>query len=162
MELSAEKVTIESTHVGYGLIGAYVLVYVGMAVCREGSFLGSKPRANCDKIQIMMSQQQHLTYRAITMVRGAVVSLIYKKASMLTIKDADPAASMTLMSADIERIVQGWQTMHEIWANATEIALAIILLEKQLGIACAVPVGVSICMFLCTSSRRLEPRFMLI
>ncbi|KAI9368784.1 P-loop containing nucleoside triphosphate hydrolase protein [Aspergillus egyptiacus] len=124
MELSAEKVTVESTHVGYGLIGAYVLVYVGMA--------------------IMMSQQQHLTYRAIAMVRGAVVSLIYKKASMLSIKDADPAASMTLMSADIERIVQGWQTMHEIWANAAEIALAIILLERQLGIACAVPVGVSI------------------
>ncbi|EAA65334.1 hypothetical protein AN0015.2 [Aspergillus nidulans FGSC A4] len=130
MELSAEKVTIESTHVGYGLIGAYVLVYVGMA--------------------IMMSQQQHLTYRAITMVRGAVVSLIYKKASMLTIKDADPAASMTLMSADIERIVQGWQTMHEIWANATEIALAIILLEKQLSIACAVPVGVSIFALVCS------------
>jgi hypothetical protein len=35
MELSAEKVTVESTHVGYGLIGAYVLVYVGMAVCQE-------------------------------------------------------------------------------------------------------------------------------
>ncbi|KAL3441173.1 P-loop containing nucleoside triphosphate hydrolase protein [Aspergillus insuetus] len=130
MELSAEKVTVESTHVGYGLIGAYVLVYVGMA--------------------IMMSQQQHLTYRAISMVRGAVVSLIYRKASMLSIKDADPAASLTLMSADIERIVQGWQTMHEIWANAAEIALAIVLLEKQLGIACAVPVGVSIFALVCS------------
>ncbi|KAL2826233.1 P-loop containing nucleoside triphosphate hydrolase protein [Aspergillus cavernicola] len=124
MELSAENVTVESTHVGYGLIGAYVLVYIGMA--------------------IMMSQQQHLTYRGISMVRGAVVSLLYKKASMLTTNDADPAASLTLMSADIERIVQGWQTMHEIWANAAEIALAIVLLERQLGIACAVPVGVSI------------------
>lgn len=93
----------------------------------------------------MMSQQQHLTYRAITMVRGALVSLIYKKASVLSIQDADPAASLTLMTADIERIVQGWQTMHEIWANATEIALAIVLLERQLGIACAVPIGVAIC-----------------
>lgn len=33
MELSAEEVSTESTHIGYGLIGAYVLVYVGMAVC---------------------------------------------------------------------------------------------------------------------------------
>lgn len=32
MALSSEKVTDESTNVGYGLIGAYVLVYVGMAV----------------------------------------------------------------------------------------------------------------------------------
>lgn len=98
-------------------------------------------------VKIMMSQQQHLTYRAITMVRGALVSLIYKKASVLSIQDADPAASLTLMTADIERIVQGWQTMHEIWANATEIALAIVLLERQLGIACAVPIGVAICEF---------------
>ncbi len=98
-------------------------------------------------VKIMMSQQQHLTYRAITMVRGALVSLIYKKASVLSIQDADPAASLTLMTADIERIVQGWQTMHEIWANATEIALAIVLLERQLGIACAVPIGVAICKF---------------
>lgn len=32
MELSTANVTDESTNVGYGLIGAYVLVYVGMAV----------------------------------------------------------------------------------------------------------------------------------
>ena len=95
----------------------------------------------------MMSQHQHLTYRAISMMRGALVSLIYKKASNLSTKDADPASSLTLMSADVERIVQGWHTMHEIWANAIEIAVAIILLEKQLGIACAVPIGVSICKY---------------
>lgn len=71
--------------------------------------------------------------------------MIYKKTGNLSIKDADPASSLTLMSADIERIVQGWQTMNEIWANAVEIGLAIFLLERQLGIACVIPVGVSIC-----------------
>ena len=78
------------------------------------------------------------------MVRGGLVSMLYRKAIDLSIKDADPAASMTLMSADIERIVQGWQTMHEIWANAIEVAIAIFLLERQLGVACVIPVGVSI------------------
>jgi hypothetical protein len=52
MELSAEKVTVESTQVGYGLIGAYVLVYVGMAVCQEGQAVWQKVRgltlANAD------------------------------------------------------------------------------------------------------------------
>lgn len=91
-----------------------------------------------------MGQHQHLTYRAITMVRGALISMIYRKSGTLGIKDADPAASITLMSADIERIVHGWQTMNEIWANAVEIGLAIFLLERQLGIACVVPVAVSI------------------
>lgn len=91
-----------------------------------------------------MGQYQHLTYRSITMVRGGVVSMIYEKACTLSTKDADPASSVTLMSADIERIVQGWQTMHDIWGNALEIGLAIYLLERQLGLSCVVPVGVAI------------------
>ncbi|KAL5689629.1 hypothetical protein EMGR_008545 [Emarellia grisea] len=93
---------------------------------------------------VTMGQYQHMTYRTITMVRGGVVSMIYNKASRLGIKDADPAASLTLMSADIERIVQGWQTIHDIWGNAAEIALAIYLLERELGVACVVPVGVAL------------------
>lgn len=91
-----------------------------------------------------MGQYQHLTYRAITMVRGGLVSMIYKKSSNLSTKDSDPASSLTLMSADVERIVQGWQTMNDIWANLAEIGLAIFLLERQLGVACVIPVGVSI------------------
>lgn len=70
--------------------------------------------------------------------------MVYKKAGTLSVKDADPAASLTLMSADIERIVQGWQTIHDIWGNTLEIALAIFLLERELGVSCVVPVGVSL------------------
>ena len=94
--------------------------------------------------KISTGQYQHLTYRAITMVRGGLVSMLYRKTTDLSMKDVDPAASMTLMSADIERIVQGWQTMHEIWANSVEVAIAIFLLERQLGVACVIPIGVSI------------------
>lgn len=78
------------------------------------------------------------------MARGGLISMLYRKATDVSVKDVDPASSMTLMSADIERIVQGWQSMHEIWASAVEVAIAIYLLEKQLGVACAVPIGVSI------------------
>jgi hypothetical protein len=91
-----------------------------------------------------MGQYQHRTFRTITMARGGLVSLIYRKTSTLSIRDVDPAASLTLMGADMERIVHGWQTMHEIWANAIEVGVAIYLLEKQLGIACVVPVAVSL------------------
>ena len=110
--------------VGYGLIGAYFLVYGGIA--------------------ITTGQYEHLTYRAITMVRGGLISMMFAKTSSLKANAADPATSMTLMSADIERITNGWQTMHEIWANVIEIALAIYLLERQLGAACAIPIGVAI------------------
>ncbi|KAI9041611.1 putative ABC multidrug transporter [Aspergillus affinis] len=124
LSFTAEPDTSKTTNAGYGLIGAYILVYTGMAVS--------------------MGQYQHLTYRVITMVRGGVVSMVYKKAGTLSVKDADPAASLTLMSADIERIVQGWQTIHDIWGNTLEIALAIFLLERELGVSCVVPVAVSL------------------
>ncbi|KXG45668.1 ABC transporter, integral membrane type 1 [Penicillium griseofulvum] len=111
-------------NIGYGLIGAYVLVYGGLA--------------------ISMGQYQHLTYRGITMVRGVLVTMLYKKASCLSLGETDPANSLTLMSADVERITNGWQTIHEIWANSVEIALAIYLLKLQLGISCVVPVCVAL------------------
>jgi ABC-type multidrug transport system fused ATPase/permease subunit len=114
----------DSNNVGYGLIGAYIMVYCGLGIA--------------------MGQYQHLTYRGITMVRGILITMLYKKATCLTLTDTDPANSVTLMSADVERITQGWQTMHEIWANSVEIALAIYLLERQLGVSCVVPVCVAL------------------
>ncbi|KAJ5490192.1 ABC transporter integral membrane type 1 [Penicillium expansum] len=110
--------------IGYGLIGAYIMVYGGLAVS--------------------MGQYQHLTYRGITMVRGVLVTMLYKKASCLSLGENDPANSLTLMSADVERITQGWATIHEIWANSVEIALAIYLLKIQLGVSCVVPVCVAL------------------
>ncbi|KAL2157845.1 hypothetical protein VTH06DRAFT_4897 [Thermothelomyces fergusii] len=122
--LSQEPITNVTTQKGYGLIGAYILVYGGIALA--------------------MGQYQHRTYRSIAMLRAGLVSIIYRKTSTVSLKSIDPAASMTLMSADIERIVQGFQTMHEIWGNSIEVGLAIYLLERQLGVACVVPVAVSI------------------
>ena len=113
-----------TANVGYGLIGAYFLVYCGIA--------------------FTMAQYQHLTYRAITMARGGLISMLFAKSSFLEANKADSASSLTLMSADIERITNGWQTMHEIWANVIEIAIAIWLLEAQLGVACTIPLAVAI------------------
>lgn len=97
--------------------------------------------------QISTGQFQHLTYRVITMVRGGLISMLYGKAAELSITAVDPSSSMILMSADIERITTGWQTMHELWANLIEVGLAIYLLERQLGAACAVPIAVAISTF---------------
>ncbi|CAJ2506119.1 Uu.00g002490.m01.CDS01 [Anthostomella pinea] len=121
---SNEGSVAQNTNIGYGLIGAYVLVYVGIAVAT--------------------GQYQHRTYRAITMIRGGLISMLYHKATDLALKDVDLASSITLMSADIERIVTGMETGHEVWANSIEVALAIYLLSRQLGEACTVPIGVAV------------------
>lgn len=78
------------------------------------------------------------------MVRGQLISLLYKKATDLSITAVDPTASLTLMSADIERIDMGWRTVHEIWANLVEIGIALYLLQRQLGIACLIPLGTAL------------------
>lgn len=124
VSFSSRSKAQDPDNVGYGLIGAYFLVYSGIAITN--------------------AQYEHLTYRAITMARGGLISLMFAKTSSLKANAADPATSMTLMSADIERITNGWQTMHEIWANLIEISLAIYLLERQLGAACVIPLGVAI------------------
>ena len=88
-----------------------------------------------------------MTYRTITMMRGALIAMLYTKTSSLSVSAVDPSASVVLMSADIERITTGWQTIHEMWANVIEIGIAIFLLYRQLGVACAIPVAVAICEF---------------
>lgn len=77
------------------------------------------------------------------MMRGGLISMLYTKTAELSVTAVDPSASMILMSADIERITTGCQTMHELWASIIEVGLAIYLLERQLGAACAIPIVVS-------------------
>jgi hypothetical protein len=79
------------------------------------------------------------------MARGGLVAMLYSKTTDLRASAIEPSASVILMSADIERITTGWERIHELWANLIEIALAIYLLQRQLGVACTVPVAVTIC-----------------
>ncbi|KAG8664561.1 uncharacterized protein FPOAC1_013342 [Fusarium poae] len=105
---------------GYGLIGAWFLVFV------------------------TTGQYQHMTVRATTMARGQLISMLYDKATDISITTANPTAALTLMSADIERIDAGWRTAHDVWANLIEIVIAVYLLGRQLGLACLIPVGAAI------------------
>lgn len=121
---SQQSTSAQTTNIGYGLIGAYVLVYVGIA--------------------ISTGQKEHLTYRFITMMRGGLISMLYDKAGDIALTKVDTASSMTLMSADVERIVTGMTTAHELWSNTIEVGLAIYLLQRELGVASGIPVGVAV------------------
>jgi hypothetical protein len=48
------------------------------------------------------------------MMRGGLISMLYGKATEVGLTDVDTASSLTLMSADIERIVTGMETGHEV------------------------------------------------
>lgn len=48
------------------------------------------------------------------MMRGGLISMLYGKATQISLTDVDTASALTLMSADIERIVTGMETGHEV------------------------------------------------
>lgn len=77
-----------------------------------------------------------------SLLRAFLISAIYRKtAHVLHVRDGDPAA-VTLMGADVERVYTGLRLMHEVWANAIQIALALWLLQRQLGLAFLAPLVV--------------------
>ncbi len=100
----------------------------------------------------------------MAILRGMLVSAIYKKATEISITTLDDKAAMTLMSTDMERIVVGFRASHEIWANSIQIVgpsvfrpldynllickgIATWLLERQIGLACIAPVLVGVCTY---------------
>lgn len=78
------------------------------------------------------------------MIRGSLVSLIYRKTLDLNTTAILESASVTLMSADVERVGSGMQYMHEGWASIIEIGVALWLLQMQLGLAVVAPIVLSL------------------
>lgn len=81
------------------------------------------------------------------MTRGALIPAVYAKALQMNNSASMSAKTVTLMSADCERIVRGMIDLHELWANITQVALATWLIEVQLGVACVAPVAVTLGLF---------------
>ncbi|KAJ6082006.1 hypothetical protein N7499_006880 [Penicillium canescens] len=115
LDFMTEPEHVNSTNYAYGLIGAYAIVYIGIAVS--------------------YAAYEHKTFRVITMVRGSLVTMIFNKTLRLSTSAVSDAAAITLMSTDIERIGFGLIDMHEIYSNITEVALALWLLARLLNIA---------------------------
>jgi len=95
--------------------------------------------------QISTAQYDMMMYRIATKMRGAVVPAVLDKTLRIDAQDAKTAASLTLMSTDIENITVGISTMHEIWIGLIEAGVATYLLGRQLGSACGVAIGFSLC-----------------
>ncbi|KAK9420894.1 putative ABC transporter FUM19 [Seiridium unicorne] len=116
-----------------GLIGATCLAYLGLAV----SWLIPKRR---DAIKLTSTNKlsrviyNHLIFQLITILRGSLVPLIFKKTINLDTTSAKEGAAVTLMSTDVDGIATAIQQMHEIW-------------QAQIGPACflvVIPAVVSI------------------
>jgi ABC-type multidrug transport system fused ATPase/permease subunit len=112
-------------NVGYGLIGASFLIYLG--------------------ITISWAFTWYFHHRLRIVIRSILVPEIFIKATNARIGIADDSAALTLMSTDMERITAGFRTLHETWACIIQAALTAWMLYSRLGIVFVVPIGMVVC-----------------
>ncbi|QPC67746.1 hypothetical protein HYE67_009977 [Fusarium culmorum] len=102
-----------SVKISSGLIGATVLIYLGLAI--SGAW------------------HKHLSFQMVTMYRGGLISLIFKKTLKLKTSSVKDSAQVTLMTTDVETIVAAGASIHDMWANMIELPIGIYLLHRQIG-----------------------------
>ncbi|KAF4629796.1 hypothetical protein G7Y89_g8347 [Cudoniella acicularis] len=120
-----QSVDVSSKNVGYGLIGATILIYAGVAISTAFYW--------------------YFHERTLCMSRGALAGAVYKMTTEVKVSAAGDSVALTLMSTDVERIRLGFLNLHEFWANAIESGLATWLLQRQLGAAFAAPLVIVLC-----------------
>ncbi|KAF7716519.1 Uncharacterized protein PECH_005196 [Penicillium ucsense] len=117
-------------HYGPSLVGAFVLTYLGMT--------------------ISTAVYWRQAFRFNTMMRAGLVSLIYRQTNKLEASEFKSESAITLMGTDVQRISRQFRTLHEAWAAPIDVAVAVFLLARQLGIASVIPAIISIFSVLAT------------
>ncbi|KAJ6139125.1 hypothetical protein N7471_005611 [Penicillium samsonianum] len=113
--------TESSLNIGYGLIGATAIVFIGVAVTT--------------------ASYQHLGFRATTMVRGGLMALVYQHMMELPLGSTDESSAMSLMGADVEMLAEYFHsTVCESWASIIQLGLAAWILQTQIGVVCITPI----------------------
>ncbi|KAJ5217855.1 P-loop containing nucleoside triphosphate hydrolase protein [Penicillium citrinum] len=115
LDFMNEPEHVNSDNYARGLVAAYGIVYVGLAVS--------------------YAFYHHKVDRLIIKMRGSLVSMIFNKTLRLSTSAVSDASAITLMSTDIERIASGLREMHEIYANFIDVAVALWLLARLLKLA---------------------------
>ncbi|KAH7198229.1 P-loop containing nucleoside triphosphate hydrolase protein [Fusarium flagelliforme] len=122
--------TSQPINIGYGLIGAYGLVYIGIALSQ--------------------ALYWHRNARSVTLLRGVLVSAVFSKATGLSTTATDDSAAVTLMSSDVDVIVRAVREIHEFWANIIQLGIATWLLSTHIGYAASGPIIVSLVALIAT------------
>ncbi|KAH7152638.1 putative ABC multidrug transporter [Dactylonectria macrodidyma] len=115
-------------NVGYGFIGASVLIYTGIAISTALTW--------------------YFHFRMLAMARSILVTETFIRATKARIGTGDDSAALTLMSTDIERINMGFRALHDTWASVIQAAVAAWMLYNQLGAVFVAPIVVVIVCFI--------------
>lgn len=116
---------------GYGLIGAAILIYTGIALSN--------------------ALYWYIHERTLCMFQGALSGAVFTRTTEMKLSTDGDSAAITLMSADVERIRLGFLNLHEFWANSIEAGLASWLVQRQLGAAFVAPLLVVLFCITCAN-----------
>ncbi|QRW07534.1 ABC transporter [Ceratobasidium sp. AG-Ba] len=110
---------------GWALVGGFVCVYAVMTLSTAVYW---------EKVYAMVVQY-----------RGGLVGTIYNKSLRLSAHESrtiGAGTASTYMSVDLERISEGIEYFHEIWASILSIGLGLVLLYSQAKWAAFMPLAV--------------------
>ncbi|KAL4804621.1 putative multidrug resistance-associated protein [Aspergillus unguis] len=124
--------TAESRRYGQALVGAYALVYTGIAVSTA----------------IYYRQASRLA----TTVRSGLIAMIHEQTLALrSTAGLKSAEAVALMGTDTTRIMSSIRLLHEMWASLLSVGVAIWLLEIQVYVACVVPAVIAVACIIATT-----------
>ncbi|KAH8194053.1 hypothetical protein TruAng_011783 [Truncatella angustata] len=104
-----QEVSVDS----FNIIAAAVIIYVGLAI--SGAVY------------------QHRLNRLTVMTRGVLVSLIHHKTLHAGSNTLSEGKVVTLMSNDVDSLIEAASMFHETWAQVVEVTIGIVLLASEVG-----------------------------
>jgi hypothetical protein len=87
----------------------------------------------------------HLQYRLVTRIRGILVMALYRKSLTITQSEAKSSAALSLMSTDMDGVIEGVVALHDVWIGLLESCFGVYLLTQYAGSAAAIAVGSIMC-----------------
>ncbi|KAH6646791.1 ABC transporter type 1, transmembrane domain-containing protein, partial [Truncatella angustata] len=110
---------------GYGLLGGFALVYVGLAIATGWA--------------------TQLTFRMMASMRGQLILLIYARMIVLPVCSVRESAMISLVSTDVQRIAETFHLfLVNLVSSVLQTAIAVYLLYTQLGAVCVAPIFVAL------------------
>lgn len=89
----------------------------------------------------MTAWYEHLLFRAAGMVRGGLITLVYRKMLRLPVTGLSDTSAVALMGNDIETLAErSGMLFVECWANLITVIISLWMLSQHLGVVCVVPI----------------------
>ncbi|KAI2477939.1 Canalicular multispecific organic anion transporter 1 [Pyrenophora tritici-repentis] len=82
--------------------------------------------------------------KATTLVHGAIASEVYRRHHYLSIINTDDSTAMIMMRTDVEHVVIGMRTMHELWENVVDVGILIYSFQQQLDLLSSLALDVAL------------------